>query len=122
WDLQTGEEVRRFEGHTQPVLAAGFSPNNTAIYTISQDSVRVWDLGDPRSSAQARMRPNARQIARMGFSRDQSELFLAYDDLALGRWTLANQRLDENRPIQTGDQVAIDFSPTESLALVASVE
>jgi len=122
WDLQTGEELRRFEGHTSPVLAAGFSPSSNSVYTISQDSVRVWDLGDPRSLAQARLSTIAREIAGMRFSRDQSELFLAYDDLALGRWFLGTQLQDTNRRLQTGDQVAVGFSPTEPLALVASVD
>jgi WD40 repeat protein len=52
WDVATGAEIRRFDGHTGAVLAANFSPNGQTIVVSSFDPaterfdriVRLWDV------------------------------------------------------------------------------
>jgi WD40 repeat protein len=45
WDLETGEEVQRFEGHTDWVRGVNFSPDGTQIISSSGDStVRLWNV------------------------------------------------------------------------------
>ena len=49
WDVQTGEEVRRFTGHTNKVRDVAFSPDGKYILTASDDgTARLWltDLHD----------------------------------------------------------------------------
>ena len=42
WDVETGREVRQFEGETSDVYAVAFSPNNRLIITGARDgTVRV---------------------------------------------------------------------------------
>lgn len=44
WDVQSGQEVRRFTGHTAGVLKVRFSPDGKTVLTISpRDSIRMWD-------------------------------------------------------------------------------
>ena len=46
WDLRSGELVRQFEGHTQNVRVAVFSPDGRHILSGSQDgTIRLWDVG-----------------------------------------------------------------------------
>ncbi len=46
WDLATGKEVRRFEGHEGFVHTVQFSPDGRRILTAGRDSTaRVWDVG-----------------------------------------------------------------------------
>ena len=45
WDLQTGAEIRRFEGHTDAIWKVAFSPDGHTAFSGSADrSVIQWDL------------------------------------------------------------------------------
>lgn len=45
WDLRTGRNVLKLEGHVKPVLAVDFSPNGYCVATGSEDNTaRVFDL------------------------------------------------------------------------------
>ena len=44
WDVDTGMEVRRFEGHTGPVHGVAISPDADLIVTGGEDAtIRLWD-------------------------------------------------------------------------------
>jgi WD40 repeat protein/DNA-binding SARP family transcriptional activator/tRNA A-37 threonylcarbamoyl transferase component Bud32 len=45
WDLETGQEIRRLEGHTDAVTAVAFSPDQKTILSASLDqTLIVWDI------------------------------------------------------------------------------
>ncbi len=45
WDLATGKEIKRFEGHKAYVHTTQFSPDGKRILTAGSDSTaRVWDV------------------------------------------------------------------------------
>ena len=45
WDLSSGGEIRRFEGHMGPVDSVAFSPDGRSVLTGSGDeTARLWDL------------------------------------------------------------------------------
>lgn len=48
WDLNTGQTIRRFVGHTKDVLSVAFSPSNRQIVSCGRDkTMRVWNtLGE----------------------------------------------------------------------------
>ena len=45
WDMATGKEILRFEGHTGELRAVGVSPSGHICLTASMDgTVRLWDI------------------------------------------------------------------------------
>ena len=50
WDAESGQLIRSFEGHTDYVTSAVFSPDGTQILSGSLDrTVRLWDVATGRS-------------------------------------------------------------------------
>jgi hypothetical protein len=44
WNVVTGREIRRFEGHKGWVVSARFSPDGRWVFTASWDgTVRIWN-------------------------------------------------------------------------------
>ncbi|KAH8795212.1 WD40-repeat-containing domain protein [Flagelloscypha sp. PMI_526] len=51
WDVETGEEIRRLDGHCLGVKSVTFSPDSTRVVSGSKDSsVRVWNITSPNDS------------------------------------------------------------------------
>jgi WD40 repeat protein len=45
WDAKTGNELHRFQGHTDRVVSVAFSPSGRSILTTSWDNTaRLWDV------------------------------------------------------------------------------
>ncbi|MBN1121099.1 MAG: hypothetical protein JXJ17_08475 [Anaerolineae bacterium] len=46
WDIETGEQLYRFVGHTEEAYSVAFSPDGTRLASVSADgSIVIWDVG-----------------------------------------------------------------------------
>jgi RNA polymerase sigma factor (sigma-70 family) len=53
WDVGTGNEVRRLEGHRNGVISIAFAPGGkTLVSGAAEEAIRLWDLGSGRAVRQ----------------------------------------------------------------------
>lgn len=114
WDLETGEQVRRLDGHTAEVRCAAFSPDGRTVASCGYDQLAmIWDVESGREVQ--RLTGHRDRVNVLAFSPDGR--FLATGDtFSLRIWSLAAAR--EPIRIQTPSPVgAVCFSPDGSQVL-----
>jgi WD40 repeat protein len=73
WDIETGKELRRFEGHSSFAFSAVFSPDGKSVLTGSRDrTVRLWDFESGKETR--RFGDSSVPIFSVAFSPDGSKV------------------------------------------------
>lgn len=85
WDATTGQELRRFEGHTGQVTSAAFSRPNQLIVTGSQDgTARLWDAVTGRELH--RFEGHSEFVTSVAFSPPDDRTILTVSGRAVHLW------------------------------------
>jgi WD40 repeat protein len=116
WDMETGAELRRFDGHRDGVTAVAFSPNGLFVLTGSADNTaRLWDAA---SGQELRRFEDKKGILSMAFSPDGRYLLTGSLNSML-LWDVDTGK--ELRQIKVEDAVnSVAFSPDGHLVLTGS--
>jgi len=96
WDLHTGKELRRFEGHVEEIKAVAFLPNGKQILTVAgrpasgpgtppiPEPILLWDVETGKQIRRFEGLPNA--VKQMEVSADGSRFLAVGYDLSARVW------------------------------------
>lgn len=91
WEARSGKLVRTFDGHSETVENANFSPDGGRVVTASWDrTARVWDTES--GALQLTLRGHAYGVMYAAFSPDGERIVTASKDNTAKVWNAANGR------------------------------
>lgn len=113
WDLGTGRELRRFEGHRGSVLSVVFAPNGRYLASGGLDSTpRLFDVATGREIR--RFAGHKAPVRCIAFSWDGEQLASADEDGLVYFWIVATgQQIRQLRPFAgpEGKVLSLAFAP-----------
>jgi WD40 repeat protein len=91
-DTATGKELKKLEGHTEPVFSATFSPDGKMIVTASGDNTaRIWDATTGKELK--KLEGHTSWINSAVFSPDGKTVVTASNDDTARIWKLQDDSL-----------------------------
>lgn len=117
WDVSTGKEIQRFQGHTDRIGVALFCSNESQVLTASDDrTVRFWDLQSgeqlqrwdyPGPVQQLSVSPDGKRVLtrtiqlnpKMSNNRWFGELRDSNSGESIRKWELPPMWIAENQPL-----------------------
>jgi WD40 repeat protein len=116
WEMATGREVQRFEGHEDRISAVAFLPDGQFVVTISQDTtVRLWEKRTGREVQRFVVRQPA--LHQVVFSPD-ARFIAAGAGKTVHVWEVATGQEIQRFALRTGTLGVLAFSPDGQFLLV----
>ncbi len=85
WDVETGAEIRRFDGHTGGVTSLDFSADGRYIASGASDgTIKVWDV--ETGDLLRQITGHSGQVNQVHFADDGQSIWSSSDDGSLRLW------------------------------------
>jgi WD40 repeat protein len=121
WRLDTGEEIHRFEGHTDTVDAVILTPDGASVLSGSWDgTVRQWSLTGEDSAGRVIFEGHEGRILDIDLSDDGNRALTTSADDSIALWDVATGEVIHRFMGHTGDVNQAIFSPDETMIASAS--
>ncbi len=119
WDLETGSEVRRFEGHTGWVNSVAFSPEGqTALSGSADGALILWDLAT--GAIVRRFEGHTGAVNSVQFGPDGQSLLSGSADTTLILWNVATGEIVRRFKGHADAVNGVAFSPDGKRAVSGS--
>ena len=90
WDLESFQEIRRLEGHSQTILSLHFHPGGKILASGSEDNtIKLWDVESGRELTS--LDEHSHDVRSVRFSRDGQTLVSGSFDNTIRFWKVAEQ-------------------------------
>jgi WD40 repeat protein len=109
WDLLTGREVSRIEGHEDVVWSVAFHPDGRRAVSGSGDgTIRIWDLATGRELR--RYDESVDDVYHVAFSPDGSRLVAGTSSVSVPIWDVASGKRLHTIVVKTGGTLDLAFT------------